>query len=109
MTMEGIKPPSNLQLDGNVDENWRSFKQQFLLYLTAIGASSNSGEHNVALLLTVAGPQAIEVFNTFTFPDDEDKDDLNTVLELFDDYCTLRKNEVYDRCFSLPYAKTGFI
>ncbi len=95
--MEGIKPPSNLQLDGNVDENWRSFKQHFLLYLTAIGASSNSGERNVALLLTVAGPQAIEVFNTFTLVDDEDKDDLDTVLELFDDYCTPRKNEVYER------------
>lgn len=33
----------------------------------------------------------------FTFPDDEDKDDLNTVLELFNDYCTPQKNEVYER------------
>lgn len=92
--MEGIKPPGNLLLDGNVDENWRSFKQRFLLYLTAIGASSNSEERKVALLLTVAGPQAIEVYNTFTL---DGRESLDTMLGLFNDYCTPRKNEVYER------------
>ncbi len=85
-----------------MDENWWSFKQHFLLYLTSIGASSNSGERNVALLLTVAGPQAIEVFNTFTLVDDEDKDDLDTVLELFDDFITPAISLLFS--LSLPHS-----
>ena len=41
--MEGIKHPGNLQLEGNVNVNWHAFKQRFLLYITSIGASANSG------------------------------------------------------------------
>lgn len=83
--MEGIKPPGNLQLEGNVDENLCAFKQRFLPYLTAIGAWANSGTRKVAMLLTVAGPQAIEVYNRFMF-EEEDKNDLDKVLKLFDDF-----------------------
>uniref|UniRef100_UPI003AAE09F6 uncharacterized protein n=1 Tax=Centroberyx gerrardi TaxID=166262 RepID=UPI003AAE09F6 len=46
--MEGIKPPGNLQLEGNVDENWRAFKQRFLLYVTAIGASTTPGARAIS-------------------------------------------------------------
>ena len=95
--MDGIKPPESLLLEGNVDENWRAFKQRFLLYVTAIGASEADGARKVALLLTVAGPQAIEIYNTFTFGAAQDRDDLDKVLKNFDDYCTPQKNEVYER------------
>lgn len=71
--MDTLKPPENLKLTGNVDSNWRSFRQHFELYMTAIGMDTKPEARKVALLLTIAGPQAIEVYNTFVFDENEDK------------------------------------
>lgn len=71
--MDVLKPPEGLKLVGSVDSNWRSFRQQFELYMAAIGLDNKPDTRKIALLLTVAGPQATEVFNTFEFPEDEDK------------------------------------
>lgn len=72
--MNVLKPPEGLKLVGNVDSNWRSFKQHFELYMAAIGLDNKPDARKIALLLTVAGPQAIEVFNTFEFGEDEDRE-----------------------------------
>lgn len=92
-----LKPPESLRWLGNVDENWRAFKQQFNLYVMAMGLDTKPDTRKVALLLTVAGPQAIEVFNTFVFDAPEDKDNLDVVLGKFDAHCTPNKNETYER------------
>lgn len=82
---------------GNVDGNWRSFKQQFELYLAALGLESKSDARKIALLLTVAGPQAIEVFNTFEFEQADDKQKYDKVIDKFDAHCSPQKNTVYER------------
>ena len=69
-----LKQPEGLKLVGNVESNWRSFKQQFGLYMAAIRLDSKPDARKIALLLTVAGPQAIEVFNTIEFGADADED-----------------------------------
>jgi len=81
--MDALRPPENLKLTGNVDCNWRSFRQQFELYMAAIGMDTKPEARKVALLLTIAGPQAIEVYNTFVFAEDEDKNKLDDVLDKF--------------------------
>ena len=78
--MDVIKPPEPLKLTGNIDYAWKLFKQAFQLYLTATGANDKSGERKVALLLTIAGTQAIAIFNTFKFTDGDEKK-LSNVLE----------------------------
>ncbi|KAK7933984.1 hypothetical protein WMY93_004880 [Mugilogobius chulae] len=95
--METLRPPEGLKLVGNVDNNWRSFKQQFELYLSALGLDSKSDARKIALLLTVAGPQAIEVFNTFEFAEAGDRDKYDKVIEKFTAYCSPQKNTVYER------------
>lgn len=82
---------------GNVDSNWRSFKQQFELYMAAVGLDSKSDARKIALLLTVAGPQAIEVFNTFEFATPDDRNKYDEVIEKFQAHCSPRKNTVYER------------
>ena len=91
--MDAIKPPGTLKLTGNLHANWKTFKQQ--LYLAAIGASETSNERKIALLLTVAGTEAIEVYNTFTFDPEKDKNKLDAVLKQFDEHCLAKKNEIY--------------
>lgn len=95
--MDAIKPPGSLKLTGNLDTNWRSFKQQFELYIAAIGASETASKRKVALLLTVAGTEAIEVYNTFAFEPADDKNRLDKVLQKFDEHCLSKKNETYER------------
>ncbi|XP_061876955.1 uncharacterized protein K02A2.6-like [Entelurus aequoreus] len=92
-----LKSPESLKLTGNVDENWRTFKQQFHLYIAAMGHETKPEARKVALLLTIAGPQAIEVFNTFVFDTPDDNGKLDVVLSKFDAHCSPKKNETYER------------
>ncbi|XP_070407964.1 uncharacterized protein [Nothobranchius furzeri] len=92
-----LKPPEHLKLSGNVDENWHTFKQQFNLYVMAMGLETKPDTRKIALLLTLAGPQAIEVYNTFAFEMAEDRAWMDVVLAKFDAHCTPKKNETYER------------
>lgn len=92
--MEGLKPPAGLDLQqGNLSENWRRFRQRFELYLTAIGGASKPDKVQSSLFLHVAG----EVYNTFTFEEDDDKHKLTKIMEKFENYCNPKKNITYER------------
>lgn len=95
--MESVKPPDAVNWAGNVDYEWRTFKQRFMLYLMAVGLDEKSEKRRIALLLTVAGPQAVEVYNTFVFANAADKDKINEVIKKFDEHCSPKKNETFER------------
>ena len=90
--MDRFHKPSALSFDENTPENWRRFRQQCEIYLTASGSEKKDGTVKIAILLNFAG----EVFNTFQFPKSDEKK-LDKVLEQFESYCTPRKNEVLER------------
>lgn len=92
----------SLTLTGNVDR--RSFKQQFELYTVAIGVYTKPEARKVALLLKVAGPEAIEVYNTFVFNENKDRNKLDDVLAKFTAHCSPKKNETYERYVSFTCA-----
>ena len=94
--MDSFHKPSALSFDGNNSENWRRFKQQYDIYLTASGSEKKDDTVKIAILLNFAGEDAIEVFNTFQFPEGDEKK-LNKVLEQFERYCNPRKNVVFER------------
>ena len=104
--MDQIKPPSHLQCTGNVGESWRRFIQAFELYLMAIGADSKSDKQRIAIFLTVAGQEALEIYNTFTFTDEE-KDKYDSVRAKVEVYCKPKINETYERfVFRMRMLKT---
>ena len=96
-----LHPPEKLLLTGNLKENYRKFKQQFQIYLTAAGISNSEEEVKCATLLHVIGPDAIEIFNTFRWnqegdtPGDDKK--LDKVLSKFEKYCSPKSNLTYER------------
>ena len=57
---------------------------------------SKPDKWNIAVLLTVAGPEITNVFNTLSFTDAE-RDNFAAVIAKFDQYCTPRVNETYKR------------
>ena len=83
--MDSFHNPSVLSLDGNTSENWRRFKEQFDIYITASGSEKKYDAVKIAILLNFAGKDAIEVLNTFRFAEGDEKK-LNKVLEQFEQY-----------------------
>ncbi|XP_049519210.1 uncharacterized protein LOC125943746 [Dermacentor silvarum] len=98
-SMDFIKPPEPLRLEGDISKHWELFKQRFQLFLTATEPASKKREASTktALLLSVAGEEAIEVYNTFSFTEDESKDDYDAVIKKFDEYFASQVNEVHQR------------
>ena len=89
MNINQFTKPAKLEFEGNVTENYRRFRQQFEIYMSATGynATSVPKKKQAAILLNIAGKEAIEVFNTFTFAIDEEKDDPEIILAKFQNYC----------------------
>ena len=95
--MEQFPLPESLSLQGNIAENWRRWKQRFELYMVASGKDSKSDEVKAATFLHLAGPEALEVFNTLSFDSAGDEKKLDKVIEKFEAYCIPRKNVTWER------------
>ncbi|XP_062889910.1 uncharacterized protein LOC134338193 [Mobula hypostoma] len=94
--MEGLQPPAKLQLTGNVTVNWRIFKQQFELYLSAIDYEGKSEKNKAVLLFHVIRNDAVEVYNNFVF-EDGDNFNLKLIMDRFEVFCIPKRNLTYER------------
>ena len=91
-----LAPPPPLLFEGNIKENWKKWRQRFELYLKASGLDSKPAERQVAVLLHVIGPEALDKYNTFDLADDK-KFVLKEVINAFEQYCTPKANETVER------------
>ena len=57
----------------------------------------NFDEVKSAIFLQLAGPDALDVFNTLTFENEGDAKKLDKLLEKFEAYCIPRKNITWER------------
>ena len=88
--------PTALSLDGNVQENWRIWKQNFEIYLVTTESDEKSDKVKANLLLCVIADAAKRVYNTFTF-DEGDSLILHKIVEKFEAYVNPRKNITFCR------------
>ncbi|XP_031334069.1 uncharacterized protein K02A2.6-like [Photinus pyralis] len=97
--MDGLfKPPDPLVLDGNISENWRKFEQRFDLFLVAADLDKKAEGKKVAVFLNVIGEDALELYNTFTFTEEEKKEKTLTLIkQKFTEYCSPKKNVIFER------------
>ena len=95
--MDKFNQPEPLSFEGNVAENWRRWKQRFQIFMTATGTDTKGDEVKYATLLHFAGPEALEIYNTFTWTVEGDKKNISKILEKFEEYCTPRKNITWER------------
>lgn len=97
--MELLKAPEPLLLSGSTAKNWEKYKQKFELFLEATASAKEPRTPAVktALLLSFAGDEALEVFNNFSFEEGESKQDYETVVKKFTEYCQEQRNEVFER------------
>ena len=71
------------------------------------GVSEKDGKVQTAIILNCGGPRVLEVYNTFIWTDDGDKDKPDKVLEALERYCNPRDNEVIKshRFWNIPYQE----
>ena len=95
--MDKLNPPEQLSFEGNVAENWRKWKQRFELFSAASGLSDKDEKVQSATLLHVAGPDALEIYNTFSWDTEGDENKVEKIKERFEGYCNPRKNITWER------------
>ena len=57
------------------------------------------------MLLNLAGGQAIEVHNTFTYGEEKEQDDPAVLMEKFEAYCNPKRNITYGRIYLIQVCK----
>ena len=80
----------SLSFQGNLAENWRRWKERFEVY-------GRFWEECEVKFLHLAGPDALEVFNTFSFNNAGDDKKLGKLIEKFEAYCIPRSNVTWEK------------
>ncbi|XP_028320247.1 zinc finger protein 829-like isoform X2 [Gouania willdenowi] len=103
--MEQHKAPPPLSLIGNRADNWCTWEQSFRLYIVSSGEKDE--KIKIDILLHTIGEDALEVFKTLKVTTDGDELTMEDVLQAFRDYCSPRKNVVFERYQFWSYQTTA--
>jgi len=96
--MNNLEPPKALRLDTrNLKEAWETWIQNYDLYAIASGLTEKPPKVQYAVFLHVIGESARTVYKGFQFATAEASKDVEAIRSAFVDYCTPKKNEVYER------------
>lgn len=90
--------PLPLLVVGNLADNWKIFKQNFLNYIDDPKLRSSNTETQVAILLNLIGVDGLRIFNSLNLVESQ-VNDLQTVLKALEAYCTEshRSDIIYKR------------
>lgn len=66
-------------------------------YRTATKLSQEDGDVQVSALIYSMGKEAENIFKSFTFDNDDDRDNYEVVILKFDEHFILRRNVIYER------------
>ena len=91
-----IPLPSKLDFKGNLAVNWKKFKRLWTNYEIASRLSTQSSNLRTATLLTCIGPDILEIYDGLPFGNEEEKRDIDKVIELLDVYFIGETNEIYE-------------
>jgi hypothetical protein len=97
MAESSLRPPSHLDIiDGNISENFRKWKRQMEIFLSASGASEKSKKIQTNIILHCAGPKVIDIYDQFAWEEDGDREKPDKLFQQIEKYCNPRKNEVME-------------
>ena len=69
--MDRLTPPKPLIVEGNLVENWKHWKQDFTLYLTATKYTKKPNQVKSSLLMRCIEEKGQEIYNNVTFDNEE--------------------------------------
>lgn len=104
--MAKFNPPADFSFDKPTE--WPDWKQRFERYRVATKLNKDEGAVQVSCLICAMGAEAENIFKSFTFTEDRDKDDIKIVLAKFDEYFFPRRNVIHERaCFHQRVQRPG--
>ena len=95
--IQGIHPPSHLNIKENITENWKTFKQAWSNYAIIMNIHKQPETYKVALFLHCIGPQALKIFNGMSFDNTQGKEKLENIVKKFDQFTIGETNKTYER------------
>jgi hypothetical protein len=92
-------PPPFRQTGADADSHsqWDRWVEQYEFYMKATEKDKKSKAIQVATLVTLLGEEGFEIYRSFEWESDTDKDDIAKVKTKFKEYYTPRTNVIYER------------
>lgn len=95
--IQGIHPPTHLDVTENIAENWKTFKQPWGNYAIIMNIHQQPETYQVALFLHCIGPEALKIFNGMPFDNAHEREKLESIIQKFDEFTIGETNEMYER------------
>ena len=95
--MDDFKPPDKLSFEGDVSQNWKKWRQMFEFFIDAKDVGSKADKVKIGMLLSAMGSDGIERFNHFSWAKEEDKNNYDEVIKMFESVLSGEKRIVYNR------------
>ncbi|KAK9511200.1 hypothetical protein O3M35_005806 [Rhynocoris fuscipes] len=93
-----IELVGQLKIGGNVQENWKRWYQKFTNYLIASEKYKKPDIVKTAILLHLIGDQGLDIYNSFKWNSNDDKNNFQIVVDKFNQCFNGKKNILYERC-----------
>lgn len=91
--IQGIHPPTHLDVTENIAENWKTFKQPWGNYAIIMNIHQQPETYQVALFLHCIGPEALKIFNGMPFDNAHEREKLESIIQKFDEFMIGETNE----------------
>ena len=91
-----VPPPGQLEWKGNLSKNWKKWRQVWDIYETITKLNEMESRFRVVTFITCIGRDALEVHSGLPFRSDEEKQDINVVLNLWKFHCIGHTNVIYE-------------
>ena len=92
-----IPVPSKIDVHArNIEVAWRKFKRQWNNYEVATRLDTESPKYRTSVLLACIGDEAFDIFDGFSFEKEEDQNDIDIVLDIFEQFCVGEASEIYE-------------
>ena len=88
--METLLAPEPLTDGGNLPDQWKRYKRTFEQFLIATSRADTPDRVKIALLLRTIGQKGNDVFDSFTWNADADRNNYEIVIEKFNSFCAPR-------------------
>ena len=95
-SLPGVKPPKCLSLEGNKNENWKIWTQQWKNYTILSGLSDMINEKQLAMFENCLGVVGLKMCNSLSFVHEETRT-ISTILTKMDLQIVGELNKTYER------------
>jgi len=92
-----VSPPPPIELSGNLQLNWKQWKQVWSAYELVTRLNQQNDEYRVAAFITCIGPKALSIHNGLPFLNPEERKNMAKIIELWESYCLGKTNIIYER------------